>query len=102
MVTAAHPRGSVRRLPSTFTPSHRAGAGPGWAPGDESYKDTLALQTAMLEAARAAAPHAEAILATAQGRRRATRYITRNFEHIPAELLAHQLLGVPAAMRRSP
>ena len=33
-------------------------------------------------------------MATAEGRRRATRLITENFEHIPAELLAHQMLGV--------
>ncbi len=28
-----------------------------------------------------------------RGRRRATQYLTTNFEHIPAELLAHQLRG---------
>jgi pimeloyl-ACP methyl ester carboxylesterase len=33
-------------------------------------------------------------VATAEGRRRATRFITTNFEHIPAELIAHQMLGV--------
>jgi pimeloyl-ACP methyl ester carboxylesterase len=36
------------------------------------------------------------LLATSQGRRRATRYITVNFEHIPVELLADQLAGVAA------
>jgi pimeloyl-ACP methyl ester carboxylesterase len=40
------------------------------------------------------APRADAILATRDGRRRATRLLTRNFEHIPVQLLAHQLLGV--------
>jgi pimeloyl-ACP methyl ester carboxylesterase len=48
----------------------------------------------MHEAAKAAAPHAEAILSSPEGRRRATHYITVNYEHIPAELLAHQLVGV--------
>jgi pimeloyl-ACP methyl ester carboxylesterase len=48
----------------------------------------------MHEAARAAAPHAEAILSTPEGRRRATQYITVSYEHIPAELLAHELVGV--------
>jgi pimeloyl-ACP methyl ester carboxylesterase len=43
---------------------------------------------------KAAAPHAEAILASAEGRRRATQLIATNFEHIPAELLAHQMQGV--------
>jgi len=32
-----------------------------------------------------------------EGRRRATRYVTTNFEHIPAELLAHQLRAVAAS-----
>jgi pimeloyl-ACP methyl ester carboxylesterase len=73
----------------------------GWAPGDGSYEQLLGFQAAMLELARIAAPHARALLATREGRRRATHYITTNFEHIPAELLAHQLLGVascPAAV----
>jgi pimeloyl-ACP methyl ester carboxylesterase len=72
----------------------------GWARGDESYKDLLGLQSRLVEQAKAAAPHAERILATPEGRRRATQLITTNFEHIPAELLAHQILGMascPAA-----
>jgi pimeloyl-ACP methyl ester carboxylesterase len=68
----------------------------GWARGDESYKDTLALQAALLEQVTQAAPHAEALLASRQGRRRATQYIATNFEHIPPELLAHQLRGAAA------
>jgi pimeloyl-ACP methyl ester carboxylesterase len=66
----------------------------GWARGDGSWRELLELQSSMHEAARAAAPHAEAILSTPEGRRRATQYITVNHEHIPAELLAHQLVGV--------
>jgi pimeloyl-ACP methyl ester carboxylesterase len=66
----------------------------GWATGDESWRELLALQASIHEAAKAAAPHASAILATADGRRRATRYITERFEHIPVELLADQLVGV--------
>jgi pimeloyl-ACP methyl ester carboxylesterase len=66
----------------------------GWAPGDESYKDLLGLQESIYAAAKAAAPHADALVSTAGGRRRATQYITANYEHIPPELLAHQLLGV--------
>jgi len=65
----------------------------GWAQGDESYEDTLSLQATMLDALKAAAPHAEAILASAEGRRHATLHTTTNFEHIPAELLAHQMRG---------
>ena len=66
----------------------------GWAPGDESYKDTLGLQSAMIASAKVAAPNAPALLATRAGRRRATEYSTTNFEHIPVELLAHQQLGM--------
>lgn len=68
----------------------------GWAPGDESWRETLALQGRIHAQTRLAAPQADRILATAEGRRRATQYITVNYEHIPAELLAHQLVGVAA------
>ena len=40
-------------------------------------------------------------MATPEGRRRGTEYITTNFEHIPTGLLVHQLRGAascPAAM----
>jgi pimeloyl-ACP methyl ester carboxylesterase len=66
----------------------------GWAPGDQSYRDLLRLQAAMRVVARSTAPHAEAIVSSEAGRRRATELVTVNFEHIPAELLAHQLMGV--------
>ncbi len=69
----------------------------GWAPGDESYRDTLAAQGELLELMRRTAPQADALLATREGRRRATSALTVNFEHIPAELIAHQMLGVAAA-----
>jgi pimeloyl-ACP methyl ester carboxylesterase len=65
----------------------------GWAEGDKSFRDTLSLQSRLHEQLKAGAPHAPAILASAAGRRRATQYITTNFEHIPTELLAHQMLG---------
>jgi pimeloyl-ACP methyl ester carboxylesterase len=66
----------------------------GWAEGDESREEVLGVQATMQVHAKAAAPHAEAILASVEGRRRATQLITTNFEHIPAELLAHQMLGI--------
>ena len=66
----------------------------GWAQGDESYKELLRFQSRRREFAKASAPHADAILASREGRRRATRYITTNFERIPAELLADQMLGI--------
>jgi pimeloyl-ACP methyl ester carboxylesterase len=66
----------------------------GWAKGDEDYKELLASQARMCEQAKATAPHAPAIVSTPEGRRQATRLTAMNFEHIPAELLAHQMLGI--------
>ncbi|HEX6457709.1 MAG TPA: alpha/beta hydrolase [Thermoleophilaceae bacterium] len=68
----------------------------GWATGDTSFLQTLDYFSSMLELVKAAAPHADAIVATPEGRRRATEFITTNFEHIPPELLAHQLQGAAA------
>jgi pimeloyl-ACP methyl ester carboxylesterase len=65
----------------------------GWAPGDDSYQQLVRFQASLHEQVKAAAPHAPAVLATRGGRRRATRYLTVNHEHIPSELLAHQMLG---------
>jgi pimeloyl-ACP methyl ester carboxylesterase len=58
------------------------------------HREVLELQTGMREQARAAAPHALALLATDAGRRRATELLTVNYSHIPVDLLAHELLGV--------
>jgi pimeloyl-ACP methyl ester carboxylesterase len=66
----------------------------GWGPGDDSYRETLENFGTLQELLRSAAPHAERILASPEGRRQATRSTTVNFEHIPAELLAHQMRGV--------
>ena len=68
----------------------------GFAKGDESYRETLAYHESMLAAVKAAAPHADAILASPKSRRRATRYTATNFEHIPVDLLAHQIRGAAA------
>jgi pimeloyl-ACP methyl ester carboxylesterase len=65
----------------------------GWARGDTSYKETLVLHATMQEQLKAAAPHAEAIVASAEGRRLATQLVATNFEHIPVELLVHHMLG---------
>jgi pimeloyl-ACP methyl ester carboxylesterase len=54
----------------------------------------LALQRTLSRQAQVAAPFAESILASPAGRRRATALLTESFEHIPTELLIHQLLGV--------
>ena len=76
--------------------------GGGWTTGDGSYKNLLGFQRTLHDMTKVAAPHAEAILATAQGRRRATRLITTSFEHIPVELLVHQMLGVASCQAAGP
>jgi pimeloyl-ACP methyl ester carboxylesterase len=47
----------------------------------------------MHDQVKAAAPFADALMASVTGRRMATMFTATNFEHIPAELLAHQLAG---------
>jgi pimeloyl-ACP methyl ester carboxylesterase len=66
-------------------------------PGGAAHDDTLDLQLAAYEQAQAAAPHADAIMATADGRRRGAALVAVRWEHIPADLLAHQLRAYAAA-----
>jgi pimeloyl-ACP methyl ester carboxylesterase len=68
----------------------------GWAVGDLSYLDTLDYFVTMRELLLAAIPNLDAILSTKEGRRRATQFTAESFEHIPAELIAHQMLGAAA------
>lgn len=68
----------------------------GWDADDPGRQELFALQARLHEQTTAAAPHAEAIVATERGRRRATELITTSFEHIPAELIAHQIRGSAA------
>ncbi len=65
----------------------------GWARGDDSYQDTLGLFVTWQELLKTIAPQADAIVRSSEGRRRATLAITSNFEHIPPELIAHQMNG---------
>jgi len=68
----------------------------GWRPGDGTLDRVLAHNLAARDGARLAAPHADRIAATDEGRRQATALITRRYRHIPAPLVAHQILGVAA------
>ena len=61
--------------------------------GDPSSVDTLPYFRTMHRLVRRSAPIADRIAATAEGRRRMTADLTVEFEHIPPELLVHQLLG---------
>lgn len=65
----------------------------GWADGGRASQQVLDHFVEMRALLKTAAPYADRIVATIDGRRRATGFITSNFEHIPAELLAHQILG---------
>jgi pimeloyl-ACP methyl ester carboxylesterase len=65
----------------------------GFAPGDDSYRETLDLFETIIDAVRAAAPRATAIVASPGGPRRVTEYTVTNFEHIPLDLLAHRICG---------
>ena len=65
----------------------------GWAPGDESFRETLGCFATMKELLAAVVPHADAIVASPEGRRRATEFYATNFEHIPGALIAHLMRG---------
>jgi pimeloyl-ACP methyl ester carboxylesterase len=66
----------------------------GWAVGDESWRELLAAQAAMLAQVKTIAPQAATLVRSARFRRSATRLIAEHSAHIPGELIAHQLLGV--------
>jgi len=65
----------------------------GWAAGDETFRATLTYFTDMQELLRAAVVHAEAIVSTPEGRRRATAFMAESYEHIPPELIVHLMRG---------
>ncbi len=68
----------------------------GWDPGSDFYPAIAQRQAEMHRGLQGAALSADAFVSTVQGRRRVTRPQTVAFEHIPAELLAHQVRGVAA------
>lgn len=68
----------------------------GWAADDPSYGNALGYFTMTQRLVRNALPHADAILASEEGRRRVTATTTVNFKHIPPDLLLHQMHGVAA------
>jgi pimeloyl-ACP methyl ester carboxylesterase len=61
--------------------------------GDPASVETIPYFRTMHRLVRRSAPIADRIAATADGRRRMTADLTVHFEHIPPELLVHQLLG---------
>ena len=65
----------------------------GWAEDDKSVERVHEYFITAHDLVLKAAPHADAIAATSDGRRRATEFITENYEHIPPDLIAHQIIG---------
>ncbi len=65
----------------------------GWAPHDGSWRELLALQEEQHARLRALAPHAPALLATPEGRRRAAAHVVADPEAVPPALLAHLMLA---------
>jgi pimeloyl-ACP methyl ester carboxylesterase len=74
----------------------------GWAPGDDAFHATLDHFTTMQQQLEAAAPHADAIVSTAEGRRRASAHMVERCDHIPPELLAHAMRGAAACSAVEP
>ena len=66
----------------------------GRAEGDPADQEVAERLLTMHEQAKKAVPHVDEIVSTAEGRRGVTQFTTSRFEHIPAELLAHQVVGV--------
>ena len=68
----------------------------GWAPGDPQFGEAQRHFLVIRELLRQAAPHADEIVSTPRGMRRATEFSVTNCEHIPPELIAHSMRGAAA------
>ena len=68
----------------------------GWAVDDSVSHETLGYFATMHPQVKAAAAFADSIAATPHGRRQAMEMIATNYEHIPDELIAHQIAGAGA------
>ncbi|MGK2955597.1 MAG: alpha/beta fold hydrolase [Solirubrobacterales bacterium] len=65
----------------------------GWTEDDPVFANGFDVFLTTRKLVIAAAPHADAIASTPEGRRRATEFITVNHEHIPPDLISHQIRG---------
>ena len=66
----------------------------GRAEGGPSDREIAERFLTMQEQAKKSVPHVDEIVSTVKGRRAVTQFTTSRFEHIPAELLAHQFVGL--------
>jgi pimeloyl-ACP methyl ester carboxylesterase len=69
----------------------------GWDADSPWARDMLTSFVTMQDQLRVAAPHADALVATDEGRRRATELLATNYQHIPPQLVAHIIQGVASA-----
>ena len=68
----------------------------GWVDDGASLRALVDRQKRIHEELRAGISNVDRALASARGRRRATQLVTERFEHIPRDLIAHQIAGAAA------
>jgi pimeloyl-ACP methyl ester carboxylesterase len=68
----------------------------GWAPADPAIAETLRYFRVMARMVRDAAPRADLIASTPEGRLRATASYASNADHVSADLVAHLIRGAAA------
>jgi pimeloyl-ACP methyl ester carboxylesterase len=68
----------------------------GWAQGDPAFPAALAYFRGMQKLVREVAPHADRIVATPEGRRRATGDFASNDNHMSSDLIKNLMLGAAA------
>jgi pimeloyl-ACP methyl ester carboxylesterase len=68
----------------------------GWRPGSRSAADMLRSFPSMQSQARKALPQLDELVATPQGRRRATELVVEHGDRLPPDLVSHMVLGLAA------
>ncbi len=69
----------------------------GWPVGDPVASEILTFFADTQKQLEIALPHVDALLSSPEGRQMATSYVATNFEHIPVELIKHQIEGMVSA-----
>lgn len=65
----------------------------GWMPGDPAQRHVLSFFRMAQNLLADAAPRADQIASSPEGRARALAFMVENHEHVPADLVAHQIRG---------
>ena len=74
----------------------------GWVDGDESYKERSRISRRRRSSSGTPRRTRTRSSPSPEGRRRATAFTTTNYEHIPPELLAHQIRGAASCDGAAP